>query len=187
MAEVKILIEGFTSADQPDGEEEKTCPTITLVRDRDFIIIVDPGVLEDQQILVDKLEELGLKAADINLVFITHSHIDHYRNIGLFAHAKTLEFWGLWSGSRAQPRPATITSDIEIISTPGHSTDSLTMLVNTNQGKIAICGDVFWKEGQPVVDPYANNAQELAHSRQTILESADWIIPGHGPMFKVNH
>ena len=185
MAEVKILIEGYTSADQPAGEGDKTCPTMTLVRDGEFIIIVDPGVLEEQQILIDKLAALGIAVADVNLVFITHSHLDHYRNIGLFPRAKTLEFWGLWSGSQVQPRPTQVTPDIEVIGTPGHSADSLNLLVTTNLGKIAICGDVFWKEGQPRLDPYASDPAALTQSRQTLLDSADWIIPGHGPMFKV--
>lgn len=36
MAEVKILVEGFTNADKKDGGEEKTCATITLVKDKDY-------------------------------------------------------------------------------------------------------------------------------------------------------
>ena len=97
MAEVKILIEGFTTADTKETGEEKTCPTITLVRDNNIIMVVDPGILEDQGMLTNKLEEEGLKIDDVNIVCITHSHIDHYRNIGMFPKAKTLEYWGLWN------------------------------------------------------------------------------------------
>jgi len=57
MAEVKILIEGYTTADTTESEEEKTCPTISLIKDNDFVIITDPGVLESQDILKDKLKE----------------------------------------------------------------------------------------------------------------------------------
>jgi len=43
MAEVKVLIEGYTIADSVAlGGEEKTCPTITLVRDGDIIMVVAP-------------------------------------------------------------------------------------------------------------------------------------------------
>ncbi|MEK7166876.1 MAG: MBL fold metallo-hydrolase [Patescibacteria group bacterium] len=96
MAEVKILIEGYTTADTAEAGEEKTCPTITLIKDKDIVMVVDPGVLEDQKIIVNKLGGEGLTIDDINVVCITHSHIDHYRNIGMFPKAKILEYWGLW-------------------------------------------------------------------------------------------
>ena len=58
MAEVKILIKGYTSADSAAaGDEEKTCPTITLIKDGTNVIVVDPGVLESQTVLVDKLKD----------------------------------------------------------------------------------------------------------------------------------
>ena len=73
MVEVKILIEGYTSADSKEAGDEKTSPTITLVKDKGIVMIVDPGVLESQEMLVDKLKE-GLEIDDVNIVFITHSH-----------------------------------------------------------------------------------------------------------------
>jgi len=84
MAEVKILIQGFTNADTKDAGEEKTCPTITLIKDKGLNIVVDPGVLENQQVLIDKLKEEGLTVDDIDIVCITHSHIDHYRILSHF-------------------------------------------------------------------------------------------------------
>jgi len=46
MAEVKVLIEGYTSE---DSGQEKTCATVGLVKDKDIIMVVDPGVLERKQ------------------------------------------------------------------------------------------------------------------------------------------
>lgn len=185
MAEVKILIQGYTSADTAESGEEKTCPTITLVKDKDIVMVVDPGVLEDQKILVDKLKEEGLTIDDINIVCITHSHIDHYRNIGMFPKAKTLEYYGLWQGQTVEDWQEQFTDDIRIIKTPGHDYSSITLLVKTGQGTVAICGDVFWKENSPEDDPYASNKEELKQSREKVLEMADYIIPGHGGMFKI--
>jgi len=93
MAEVKVLIKGYTSE---DSGGEKTCATITLVKDKDIVMVVDPGILESQKELVDALEKEGLSVDDVNIVCLTHSHIDHFRNIGMFPNAKTLEFYGLW-------------------------------------------------------------------------------------------
>ena len=183
-ASVKILITGYTTADTKNSGEEKTCPTITLVRDGDLNIIVDPGVLDNQQILVDSLQAEGLGLSDINLVFITHSHLDHYRNIGLFKDAKTLEYWGIWEGGKCENWPEQLTANIKIIKTPGHSADSLTLLVKTAAGTVAICGDVFWKENYPPQDAYASEPAKLLESRKKVLLAADLIIPGHGQMFR---
>jgi len=183
MAEVKILIEGYTTAET--GEEEKTCPTITLVKDKDIIMVVDPGVLEYQNTLIEKLKEESLTINDVNIVCITHSHIDHYRNIGMFPRAKTLEYWGLWDKNTVEDWKPQFTDDIQIIKTPGHDYSSITLLVKTDNGIIAICGDVFWKENFPEDDPYASDKEKLEESRKRILEIADYIIPGHGKMFKI--
>lgn len=185
MAEVKILIEGYTTADTAETEEEKTCPTITLVKDKDIVMIIDPGVLEDQKILIDKLKEEDLAVDDINIVCITHSHIDHYRNIGMFPKAKTLEYFGLWDRNRVEDWKEHFTDDIQILKTPGHNYDGITLLVKTDKGIVAICGDVFWKENFPEDDPYASDGEKLKESRNKVLELADWVIPGHNGIFKV--
>src|SRR3989339_341831 len=185
MAEVKILIEGYTTADSAESGEEKTCATITLIKDGDNKIIVDPGVLENQKMLVDKLKEEGLSVSDINIVFITHSHIDHYRNIGMFPEAKTLEYFGLWDKNTVQDWQEQFSKDIKIIKTPGHSLDGLTLLVKTSDGTVAVCGDVFWKKDFPENDQYATDGEKLKESRKAVLASAGWIIPGHAGMYKI--
>ena len=65
-----------------------------------------------------------------------------------------------------------------------------------DKGKIAIVGDVFWWEDDEEhktdfeslmnhKDPYVKNEEQLKQSRKRVLELADYIIPGHGEMFKV--
>lgn len=186
MAEVKILIQGYTSADNSAGEE-KTCPTISLVRDKGAIIIIDPGVLEDQNILKKKLKEEDLTTDSVDFVFLTHSHLDHYRNAGMFARAKVIEYFGVWDGAKCDDWEEQFSEDIQIIKTPGHDYSSLTFLVKTEEGRVAICGDVFWKENYPEKDPYASDPVKLAESRKKVLEAADFVIPGHGPVFKVKN
>jgi len=182
MAEVKVLIKGYTSADSGD---EKTCATISLVRDENDVIIVDPGVLEDQQMLVDALKREGLSIDDVTIVCITHSHIDHYRNIGMFSKAKTLEYYGLWDKNTVVDWNTQFTKDIEIVKTPGHNYDGITLFVKTKNGVVAVCGDVFWKENFPVDDPYASDNKKLKESRELVLKKSDFIVPGHADIFKV--
>jgi len=186
MAEIKVLIEGWTNADSPEKKEEDDACTISLVLDGNYKIIVDPGVMNDQQILIDALAKENLGIKDITHIFITHSHIDHYRNVGMFpASTPVIEYWGEWIGGKPQKRPKQLTENIEIIKTPGHSFDGLTMLVKTEKGIIAIAGDVFWREYSPVNDSYASDMKKLEETRERVLEIADYIIPGHGGMFKV--
>jgi glyoxylase-like metal-dependent hydrolase (beta-lactamase superfamily II) len=182
MADVKVLIKGYTSE---ESGEEKTCATITLVKDEDIVMVVDPGVLENQQILIDALKKEGLNLEDVNFVCITHSHLDHYRNIGMFSNAKTLEFYGVWDKNTVDDWKEQFTKNIKVIRTPGHNATSITLLVKTNKGNIAICGDVFWKENFPEKDEYADEPEKLKNSRENVLEIADYIIPGHADIYEV--
>ncbi|MCX6721114.1 MAG: MBL fold metallo-hydrolase [Candidatus Staskawiczbacteria bacterium] len=192
-ASVKILIEGYTNANEV-GEtgEEKTQPTITLVRDGDTVMVVDPGIMNSQQDLIDKLAEENLTVDDVNIVCITHSHIDHYRNIGMFPNAKVLEYFGVWEKNSVENWQEQFSPDIQILRTPGHDKTDITLFVTTgpdseSPGVVAICGDVFWKENYPAEpkdDSLASNPVELGHSREMVLKMSDWIIPGHGPMYK---
>lgn len=148
-------------------------------------MVCDPGVLDSQQILIDALAREGLNVDDVNFVFITHSHIDHYRNIGMFPRAKTLEYYGIWDGGKVEDWKEQFTEDIRVIKTPGHNYDGLTLLVDTPEGVVAVCGDVFWKKDYPEKDPYASDLDELEKSRDKILDLADYIIPGHAGMYKI--
>lgn len=186
MAEVKVLILGYTNEDsKKESKEEKTRATITLVKDKNIVMIVDPGVLESQQILIDALKKESLSVNDVNIVCITHSHIDHYRNIGMFPNAKTLEFYGLWDKETVDDWQEKFTKDIKIMKTPGHDSTSITLLVKTNKGTIAIVGDVFWEENLPKEDEYADDPKKLKESRKKVLEIADYIVPGHADIYEV--
>lgn len=192
-AEVKILVEGYTNANEV-GEtgQEKTQPTVTLVKDGDIVMVVDPGILESQEILVDALEKENLTVDDINIVCVTHSHIDHFRNVGMFAKAKILEGYGLWDKNTVEEWFEDFSTNIKVLHTPGHDHTGITLFVTTAPeseypGVVAICGDIFWKENypqDPKDDTFAANPEVLKTSRKTVLEMADWIIPGHGPIYK---
>ena len=187
-ADVKILLKGYTNADSVNEiGEERTRATTTLVRDGDVVMVVDPGVLESQKILVDALAKENLTAEDVNFVCITHSHIDHYRNVGMFPYAKVLEYFGLWEGNTVKEWQKNFSENIQIIKTPGHDYTDITLFVTTREGVVAICGDVFWKENSPETpeeDQYASDYEKLKESREMVLEMSDWVIPGHGDIYK---
>ena len=37
---------------------------------------------------------------------------------------------------------------------------------------------------KPEDDKFASNPTELGHSREIVLKMADWIVPGHGDIYK---
>jgi glyoxylase-like metal-dependent hydrolase (beta-lactamase superfamily II) len=87
-------------------------------------------------------------------------------------------------------------TNLKIIKTPGHDQFHSSLIVPTKEGNIIVAGDVFWWSDDEVqktdtksllnhTDPFEKNHQQLIDSRQQLLKIADWIIPGHGKMFKV--
>ena len=77
-----------------------------------------------------------------------------------------------------------------MLPTPGHTLDSVSVRVVTVAGVVVIAGDTFEKEEDLEDESVwleAGSEDEAAQrkSRDLILQTADYIVPGHGPMFKV--
>lgn len=190
---VKVLIEGY--AKEVNGEEFASSSTV-LIQDGINNIIVDPG--SNRTLLIDKLTEEGLTTKDINIIFITHTHLDHSLLMGMFENAKIYDDSSISSmDSKILEHNSKIGNNIEIISTPGHDQFHMSVLVkNTDKGNVVISGDVFWWSDEEAQltdkesllnkeDPYVKNIEQLISSRKKILEIADYIIPGHGKPFYI--
>ena len=194
MAKIKVLIKGY--AKEKDGEEFASSTT-TLIQDNNLNVIIDPGM--DKEALLGSLAKEGLKTGDINFVIVTHTHLDHSLLAGIFENAKILDNSDIYSfdGKIGGHEGRVPNTDIEIIKTPGHDQFHCSVLVKTEDlGKVIIAGDVFWwadEEEQKTdkqsllkhEDPYVKDEKALKESRERILNLADYIIPGHGEMFKV--
>ena len=63
MATVDVLVTGHV---EHTDAGESVHPTISLVRDGDLVIVVDPGILSDPSLLTDALRTHGLTPADVN-------------------------------------------------------------------------------------------------------------------------
>lgn len=195
MTEVKVLIEGYAK-ETKDGWIANS--TVTLVKSNDKNIIVDPGM--NREMLLKSLKKEKIVPNKINYVILTHYHLDHSLLTGIFENAKVMDNTDVYSfdgkiGSHKGRVPGTA---IRIIKTPGHDMFHCSVLVKDKKlGNVAVVGDVFWwRDNQKQEtdkesltkheDPYMKNKEELINSRKKILEIADYIIPGHGKMFKVN-
>lgn len=190
MSEIKVLIEGYAKEIKNGWMASST---VTLIKSKDKNIIVDPGF--DREKLLNALKKEKLKIPDIDFVFLTHGHIDHSLLAGIFKNAKIIDELYIYQKDIIARHNGIIASNgLKVIRTPGHMEEHCSLIVGTKKGIYIIAGDVFWwmenekqevNINRPDNDPEHMNIQKLIESRKKILELADYIIPGHGKMFKV--
>jgi len=193
MALVKILIQGYARPGA-DGSYIASSTTI-LIEDSGKKILVDPGC--NKNLLLNALKKENLKLKDIDIIFLTHYHPDHILNIRLFPSHDIYDGSIIYRDDKeiefSKKIPGT---NVEIIQTPGHAHEHTALLANTDKGKHAVAGDVFWwEDGQKqktdhnllikLKDEFAKDKKVLQKSREKVLKIADYIIPGHGNVFKV--
>jgi len=185
MAEVKTLVIGYEK--EFKDRDEYTCTT-TLVQDGGLNIVVDPGCPKSEKILKKALTKHGLTFKDIDIVFVTHWHLDHSKSVALFPRAKILDFWEINKGDKHYFHDGKykITKNVRVIPTPGHTRNHASLMVNTKRGTVVIMGDVFWRSNlTPKKDPFARDKKKLEESRKKVLKMADYVVPGHGKMVRV--
>ncbi|MFC1599040.1 MBL fold metallo-hydrolase [Patescibacteria group bacterium] len=190
LAKVNIILPGYFNWVGPN--KCKASSTVTLIQDEKKNIIIDTGTRNNQEKIIKVLAKHKLKSVDIDYVIITHAHTDHVENLGLFNKAESLNVFETKkadvfkiSEEILNKGEKQLTANVRLILTPGHTTECLTVLVETEQGSIAVAGDLFVKK-QVEKGIFIEDAKIWQKSRNKIIKLADFIIPGHGPMFKVN-
>jgi len=190
MTEIKILIEGYA---KPLKNGWLANSSVVLIKSNGKNIITDPGC--DREKLLNVLKKEKLKTSDIDFVFLTHGHIDHSLLAGIFENAKIVDELYVYQKDVITKHDGVIPdTDLKVIRTPGHMEEHCSLIVETEKGVYAVAGDAFWwveNENQeininkPDNEPEHMDIQKLIASRKKILELADYIIPGHGKIFKI--
>lgn len=190
MSECKVIIEGYA---RKEGNQIIASSSVCLIRSNGRNIITDPGC--NRKLLISSLKDQNLTPEDIHYVFLSHGHLDHIALCALFENAALITFDSglLYETDRLSFfEPDLLGEEVRIISTPGHTEEHLSLLVDTDEGVVAVAGDVFWS-----YDGEENNAEQtstenpqkvwnplaLELSRNELMRLADWIIPGHGRKF----
>lgn len=86
-----------------------------------------------------------------------------------------------------------VDENISVIHTPGHDNRSISVIVKTERGVVAITGDLFeydkdWLtvDSSEAWEVWSQDKIQQVKSRAIIWQLSDYIVPGHGDMFKVD-
>lgn len=161
--------------------------------------ISDKNILYSQHHVL-ALTEHNIAPDQIDYVVCTHSHADHIGNNNLFLNAEHIIGTCVHRGEMFFEKDFKnegyeICPGVRVIATPGHTSDDVTVLVDTivfgKPTRFAITGDLFEKEddiSRPSIWEELGTAELRAtqsRMRSEIVDLADFIVPGHGAMFAV--
>jgi glyoxylase-like metal-dependent hydrolase (beta-lactamase superfamily II) len=183
MASVHLLHPGYI---RDDGA--RVGSSVTLVRDGDARIVVDPGLVAERAHILDPLAALGVSPDAVTHVFLSHHHPDHTVNVALFPNAEVVDFWARYIGDQwldHQGDGHRVSPHSQLWLTPGHTDEDATLIVEADDGVYAMTHCWWRQDRSPEVDPYSFDQSILERSRARILAAAEIVIPGHGEPFRV--
>ncbi len=184
MAALKVIREGWWRWIERGVSVDVTCTT-TYIEDGGHRIIVDAANAGEEKSLREALAAHDIDPLKIDFAVVTHFHPDHVGNLHLFPNAEYVGYRTRWRANvhrRWEEEALTLTDDVYVLKTPGHSEHDCSVIVNTEEGIVACAGDL-WVRGCD--DPrllVVHDKKALEESRRRLAGLARWIIPGHGPM-----
>jgi glyoxylase-like metal-dependent hydrolase (beta-lactamase superfamily II) len=167
----------------------RTASTVSLVRDGDLCLVIDPGMVADRGLILDPLAALGVEPDDVTDVVFSHHHPDHTINAALFPRARYHDHWAIYEGDVWIDRPAEgyeLSPSVRLIETPGHTPQDITTLIGTPDGVVAAT-HLWWHAQGPAEDPYATDPVALHAGRERVAALAAVIVPGHGDPFPLDN
>jgi glyoxylase-like metal-dependent hydrolase (beta-lactamase superfamily II) len=162
--------------------------TCSLIRDGDRLFVVDPGMADNDDVILAPLRALGVQPADVTDVILGHHHPDHMMRVALFRNAAVHDHWATYRGSDWEDADAegrVLTESVGLIRVPGHTAEDIAVVAGTGQG-IVVFTHLWFDSDGPLEDDTAEDAAALHASRRRVLELADVVVPGHGDAFRPN-
>jgi glyoxylase-like metal-dependent hydrolase (beta-lactamase superfamily II) len=184
MAEFSVLVDGYLSGD----DDDRVGSTVSLIRDGDAVVVVDPGLVRSRSAILDPLAALDIGAEDVTDVVISHHHPDHTLNVALFPNARLHDVWAWYRDDHWTSREAEgfeVSPGVTLWETPGHTPQDISTIVQTDGG-VVVCTHLWWAAEGPAEDPYAADMKQVHDNRSRVLElEPTLIVPGHGPGFSI--
>lgn len=164
--------------------------SVILLQHENQNILVDTGGRGMFNALKIALKQHALNPSDINMVILTHLHLDHSYNICRFPEARVYAWMHEWrdketlrikdiDGFRLFDR-------ITLLQTPGHAEEHLSVVIEGDDGLITvIAGDALNEEYALTGTIKAFTYDKILYRKNAdrLLRIADVVIPGHGRIF----
>lgn len=180
-------------------------PNTLLIRgEADYL--VDPGLIMQGNALTGALEGLGVQPHEIKQVILTHLHFDHAEGMAAWPARQTYvhkieteapyaQFVSgqleaaeleLLDGEEGEIEPG-----LRWILTPGHCDGLITLLVDTDEGLVAVASDCVgplpeYFDEMDLPEDFGPEREELLRQWQRIRDlHPATVIPGHNPPVKL--
>jgi glyoxylase-like metal-dependent hydrolase (beta-lactamase superfamily II) len=202
---VESSADGFRRYKALQGEGRTTgmiaFPNTLLVRgEKDYL--VDPGLVMQGAPVFGALSALDVNAHEIQDVILTHLHYDHAEALIAWPQRRTIvhrleteaPYAQLVAGQLETVRLEVVDGEegeiepgIRWIRTPGHSDGLITLLVDTDDGLVAITSDCVgplneYFERMDLPEDFGAEREELLRQWGRIRDLAPAVvIPGHNP------
>src|SRR6266545_7130919 len=176
-------------------------PNTLLVRgERDYL--VDPGLIMQGAPVIGALAELGVEPQEVKDVILTHLHFDHAEGLAgwpmrrTYVHRLEIEapYSQIVSGQLANAQLEILDGDegeigpgLRWIRTPGHADGLITLLVDTDEGLVAVASDCVgplpeYFDRMDLPEDFGPEREELLRQWERIRDLQPHIvIPGHNP------
>jgi len=176
-------------------------PNTLLVRgERDYL--VDPGLIMQGAPVIGALAELGVEPQEVKDVILTHLHFDHAEGLAAwpmrrtYVHRLEIEapYSQIVSGQLANARLEILDGDqgeigpgLRWIRTPGHADGLITLLVDTDEGLVAVASDCVgplpeYFDRMDLPEDFGPEREELLRQWERIRHLQPHIvIPEHNP------
>jgi glyoxylase-like metal-dependent hydrolase (beta-lactamase superfamily II) len=186
---VEVVCQGYLRKENNVLLEAHSTATLIVVEPSNVLVDTSSPHLRNK--LISGLHMRGLGPQDIDVVVSTHLHPDHVGNNDLFPNAVR------YARVEEDPDPGyrKVREDVELMPrvrlfhTPGHTRGSMSVEVDTPEGRYVIAGDAMPTKDNfdKWVTPHIKYDEEAAiRSMKAICNRADIIVPGHGAPFPVD-
>ena len=176
-----------------------TFPNTVLLRGP-RTVLVDPGLPLQNDPVLRALEARGLSAGDVDLVVLTHAHLDHAGGCAsvmapVVVHERETAsgYWPLVGGllellplEQLSGEGGELAPGLEWALTPGHCDGHISLACDTPRGRAVLCGDTIGP-GRHEFDAMAPSGPAadalLASWRRIRAWEPALVVAGHLPPF----
>ena len=184
----------------------RSCNAV-LLRGSSKNVLADTGLPTAKPVLMDCLGQVGLTPHDIDMVVLTHEHVDHVGCVSLFAGRSIIACHRLTASKIMQQDENAIRTKgfvdsrdafkvdlwltentvidlgdlrLTVLHTPGHTSGSISLYETRN--RVLICGDTVLSGGHMGGIFASGSISDYLQSLEMLAAlPARILIPGHGP------